>query len=84
MSGIFIGDAHIGMYAYAPETKHSDFNTDIAAQGLRDAIDDLIARSPDAETGLLCDVGDFMHMNSSLYTTLKEPRLIATQDIREF
>ena len=66
MSAIFIGDAHIGMYAYAPETKHSDFDSDI---------DDLIARSPNAETGLLVDVGDFMHMNSSLNTTLKGTRL---------
>lgn len=75
MCGIFIGDAHLGMYAYAPETKHSDFDTDIAAQGLRDAIDDLISRAPNAETGLLVDVGDFMHMNSSLYTTLRGTRL---------
>ena len=69
MSAIFIGDAHIGMYAYAPETKHSDFDSDIAAQGLRDAIDNLIERSPDAETGMLVDVGDFMHSNSSLNKT---------------
>ena len=75
MSWIFIGDAHLGMYAYAPETKHSDFNTDIAAQGLRDAIDNLISRSPPSETFVLCDVGDFMHMNSSLYTTLRGTRL---------
>jgi hypothetical protein len=75
MSAIFIGDAHIGMYAYGPETKHSDFDTDKAADGLREAIDNLIDRSPDAETGLLVDVGDFMHMNSSLYTTLRGTRL---------
>ena len=65
MNFIFIGDAHLGMYAYAPETMHSDFDVDIAAKGLRDAIDDLIARSPDSETGVLVDVGDFMHANSS-------------------
>lgn len=71
MSAIFIGDAHIGMYAWGTETKHSDFNTDIAAQGLRDAIDDLIERSPQAETLLLVDVGDFMHANSSHAKTWK-------------
>ena len=75
MSAIFIGDAHIGMYAYGPETKHSDFDTDMAAEGLREAIDDLISRSPPSETGILVDVGDFMHMNSSLYTTLRGTRL---------
>lgn len=65
MSAIFIGDAHVGMYAYAPETKHSDFDSDIASRDIRAAIDDLVERSPNAETGLLVDVGDFMHMSSS-------------------
>ena len=69
MSVICIGDAHIGMYAFKPETKHSDFNVNIAARGLRDAIDDLIDRSPPSETGVLVDVGDFMHANSSHGTT---------------
>lgn len=64
MSAIFIGDAHIGMYAYGRETKHSDFDSEIASAGLRAAIDDLVARSPNAETGLLVDVGDFMHSNT--------------------
>jgi hypothetical protein len=62
---IFIGDGHLGMRAYSPETKHSDFDSDIASQGLRDAIDDLVDRSPDAETGLLVDVGDFMHADTA-------------------
>jgi hypothetical protein len=39
MTGIFIGDAHIGMRAYGRETKHHDFDTDIATAQLRDAID---------------------------------------------
>lgn len=58
MSAIYIGDAHLGMYSYGKETKHSDFNSDIASKGIRDAIDNLVARSPDSETGLLVDVGD--------------------------
>ena len=69
MSVICIGDAHIGMYAFKPETKHSDFNVNIAARGLRDAIDDLVSRCPPSETGMLVDVGDFMHANSSHGTT---------------
>jgi len=62
---IFIGDGHLGMRAYSPETKHSDFDSDIAAQGLREAINDLITRSPDAEQSVLVDVGDFMHADSA-------------------
>jgi hypothetical protein len=65
MSAIFIGDAHIGMYAYAPETRHSDFDSEIAAEALRAAIDNLVDRSPPAGTGMLVDVGDFMHANTS-------------------
>ena len=65
MAAIFIGDAHIGMYAYQPETRHSDFNVDIATAQLREAIDNLIDRAPACETGLLCDVGDFMHADTS-------------------
>lgn len=62
---IFIGDGHLGMRAYSPETKHSDFDSDIAAQGLREAIDDLVSRSPDADQAVLVDVGDFMHSDSA-------------------
>jgi len=65
MAAIFIGDAHIGMYAYQPETRHSDFNVDLATAQLREAIDNLIDRSPACEIGLLCDVGDFMHADTS-------------------
>lgn len=71
MSAIVIGDMHVGMTAYQPETKHSNFDTDIATADIRAAIDDLIGRSPDAETGLLVDVGDAMHMDSSHNTTFK-------------
>ena len=69
MSGIFIGDGHLGMYAYGKETKHSDFDSDIATRDIRAAIDDLISRSPSSETGLLVDVGDFIHANTSHNTT---------------
>lgn len=69
MSAIFIGDGHIGMKAWAQETRHSNFDTDIAEQMLTDAIDDLVERAPEAETGLLVDVGDFEHANSSHNTT---------------
>lgn len=69
MTGIFIGDAHIGMYAYGKETKHSDFDTDIATKQLRDAIDYLVEKAEPTETGLLVDVGDFMHANGQSNTT---------------
>jgi len=71
MPSIFIGDAHIGMQAYASETRHSDFNIDIACAQLRDAFDYLIDTAEPAETGLLVDVGDLLHPNGRMAQTLK-------------
>lgn len=65
LSTIYVGDAHLGLYAWGKETKHSDFDSDIASRDLRAAIDNLVDRSPKAETGILVDVGDFMHSNTS-------------------
>lgn len=64
MTGIFLGDAHIGMYAYCPETTHSDFDTDIATQQIRDAVDYLVDKAEPTKTGILVDVGDLMHANT--------------------
>ena len=71
MSGIFIGDAHVGQYSYAPETRQGDFDTDIATKQIRDAIDYLVAVAPMAKTGLLVDVGDALHADSAHNTTFK-------------
>ena len=69
MTGVFIGDAHIGMRAFGKETKHSNFDTDIATSQLRDAIDYLVGKAEPTETGLLVNVGDFMHANTQHNTT---------------
>jgi len=71
LCAIVIGDAHIGAYCYAPETRHSNFDTDIATADIRQAIDNLVARSPEAETGVLINVGDFLHSNTSHNATFK-------------
>jgi len=71
LTAIFIGDAHIGMYAYGKETKHSDFDSDIATEQLRTAIDYLVDKAESTETALLVDVGDYMHANGQSNTTYK-------------
>ena len=65
LSAVFMGDAHIGMYSYGIETKHSDFDSDIATKQLREAIDYLIEKAEPSETGLLVNLGDFIHTNAS-------------------
>ena len=69
MAGIFIGDAHIGMRAFGRETKHSDFDTGIATAQLREGCDYLVEKAEPTETGLLVNVGDFMHANTQHNTT---------------
>lgn len=62
-SAYIIGDAHFGAYAWGAEAGE-DFDTDIADRDLRAAIDNLIASAPPSETGLLVDVGDFLHADN--------------------
>ena len=65
MSAIFIGDAHVGMKAWSQDTRGMDFDTNIAEGLLRGAVDNLVARAPNSDIGLLVDVGDFQHANDS-------------------
>ena len=62
---IWIGDSHYGMYAWAQETKALDYDSETAAELMLNAIEDLVARAPLAETMVLVDVGDYIHSNSS-------------------
>lgn len=75
LSAIVIGDAHVGMYAYGVETKQRDFDTNIASMEIMTAVDDLVERSPNAETGMLVNVGDFLHSDTSRGETWSGTRL---------
>jgi hypothetical protein len=63
LSAYIIGDAHFGLYAWEAEAGE-DFDTAIASQDLRTAIDLLVAGAPESATGFLVDVGDFLHADS--------------------
>ncbi len=67
-----IGDHHFGMLADS-ETKidDDDWDVKIATQILIDATDRLANRVGDAHTGVLLNVGDFFHADSSANTTTK-------------
>lgn len=69
MPSIFIGDAHIGMRAFGKETKHHDFDTEIATNQLRTAADYLIDKAEPAKIGMLVDVGDYTHADGHSDTT---------------
>ena len=75
MTGIFIGDAHIGMRAYSKETRGRDFDTDIATAQLREAADYLVDKAEATEYGVLFEVGDFTHQDNHNDTTTAGTRL---------
>jgi len=70
-----IGDAHFGMRSDARETKERDYDTKIASESMRDAIDYLVDLAPAAENALLVNVGDFIHANGSGGTTFGGTKL---------
>lgn len=71
LPALLVGDAHIGMRAYAKETRHSDFDTKIGVRQLLEATRYLVGKSERADHALLVDVGDFMHADSGHDTTHK-------------
>lgn len=69
-----MGDPHIGMYAWAEECGE-DFDCDIAETNLRDAMKYLVSKTPDTDTAILLNLGDFIHADSASNTTTKGTRV---------
>lgn len=61
-------DYHIGMLAWHREGG-DDWDLDIAGDVAIKAFQHLIASSPDAETAIFCELGDFAHYDSHLAVT---------------
>lgn len=58
---IVFGDPHFGMLAQARETGASNWDMKIAQRVMRDALQLLMQRLPDAGTCKLINIGDFFH-----------------------
>lgn len=67
-SAYCIGDAHLGMYAWAEETG-KDFDANIASRELRAALDLLVDGAPASAEGYFVDVGDFTHADNRTNST---------------
>ena len=65
MNCYMIGDHHLGLFANSKITGDANYDTDIAVSLLEDAVDSLVARSPNSRHGLLCNLGDFFHSNNA-------------------
>lgn len=58
-----ITDFHLGMYAWSDEAGE-DWDVDIARDTLLNAVQDMIQASPKSDTGILNQLGDFLHFDS--------------------
>ena len=63
-----ITDFHLGMYAYEAETG-DDWDMRIARDVFLNSINDMIKASPKSGTGMLCQLGDFLHWDGILNVT---------------
>lgn len=59
-----VGDHHVGMLAWAPETGDADYDIKVAETLLHEASQRLIASCPPCEQALIAFVGDFFHRDS--------------------
>jgi hypothetical protein len=75
MSAFIIGDHHLGMYAWGEEAGE-DWDVDKSQKILRDAVDRLVAASPNASTGLLVNLGDFFHIQDTTNSTPASKNLL--------
>lgn len=54
-------DCHIGMRAWSKETLGDDWDLKIAEQAITSAMLAMLAAAPDAETGVVAQLGDWLH-----------------------
>lgn len=65
-----LADSHIGLYAWGDETGE-DWDADMAVKAITEAMFNLVAAAPAAETALLANLADFFHADNSTNETLR-------------
>lgn len=70
-----MGDPHLGMYAWGEEAG-DDFDLDIAEEQLVEAMRRLVECTPQAEVGLVVNLGDFFHADTSQNKTLRSGNIL--------
>ena len=68
LSLLTITDFHLGMYAWEAETG-ADWDLHIARDVFLNSISDMIIACPKSGTGMLCQLGDFLHWDGILSAT---------------
>jgi hypothetical protein len=68
LSLLTVTDFHLGCYAYEAESGE-DWDIKIARDVFLNSIHDMVSASPKAGTGMLCQLGDFLHWDGILNVT---------------
>ena len=68
LSLLTVTDFHLGMYAYEAETGEA-WDVGIARDVFLNSINDMIKACPKSGTGMLCQLGDFLHWDGILSVT---------------
>jgi len=64
MAVTIVGDHHLGMLAWSPETGSDKWDLKIAQDTLIKGVDKLVESTGDCSVGVLLNVGDLIHANS--------------------
>lgn len=59
-----VSDHHLGLYAWAKETGN-DYDVEIGKKILKDTMAKLVAATPESETAVVLNLGDFFHSDSN-------------------
>jgi hypothetical protein len=70
LTGYYLGDPHIGMLSWSPETG-VDFDSKIAQAQLLSCVDDLVSQAPPSEDAHLVNIGDARHAEDDRQVTPK-------------
>ena len=70
-----IADVHLGMLSWLNETKNN-YSTKIADDTVRKAITNLISNSPCCRECLICNLGDFLHVDNLFNKTPKNENIL--------
>lgn len=66
-----MGDPHLGMRAWAAETRDDDFDLPRALEITKGAIDALVTQGPSTESALIVNLGDFFHADNIENRTMR-------------
>lgn len=72
-----VADLHLGQYSWAAETGQ-DYDLEVAVKVLTQTVSRLVLASPDSETAIVLNLGDFFHSDSNENRTRRSGNVLDT------